>query len=221
MQITEYTFQESVDSTTRDEVIKVTTESETLDTIIEQWVIGRSARLSIGDALDDDGVLLPNMVAVGFYDEDGKEICCAIIERSLLETKYRAIPSYDTYITNSPTRWRDREFDDASWDRWLTSIGMSDSFALMARIGPRSAALSYSLAFVLSGGGVVEIRKATDQHFPHEDMLEDLAEENLNLDEFFQVQAAYHNPTLFRKGHQWIMDPVYFRRAGEQVTSCP
>jgi hypothetical protein len=219
MNVTEYTFQESVDSKMRDEVITVTSESETLDAIIDEWVLRRAGRLSIGEALDDDGALLSNMVAIGFDDEDGIEICCAIIERSLLETKYRDIPTYDTYITNSPTKWRDRDFDDVSWDRWLTSIGMSDSFALMARIGPRSAALSYSLAFVLSGGGVVEIRKATDKHFPHDDMLEDLAEENLNMDEFFKVQAAYRNPKFFRKGHQWIMDPVYFRREGSVCQS--
>jgi hypothetical protein len=96
MNVAEYTFQESVDSTMRDEVTNVTSESETLDTIIDEWVIRRSGRLSIGEALDDDGTLLPNMVAIGFDDEDGAEICCAIIERSHLETKYRDIPTNDT-----------------------------------------------------------------------------------------------------------------------------
>ena len=212
MHIVEYTFHEPVDAKMRDDLLEVTSEAQTLDTMIEEWVLKRDGRLCIGDALSDEGELLPTMVAIAFDDPDGNEICCATLERSLLQATYRDIPTYDSYISNTATRWRDREFDDASWERWLTSIGMSDSFALMARIGPRAAALSYSLAFVLSGRGAAEISKATDKYFPHDDMLADLLEEDLNLDEFFKVQAAYRNLTSIKKGYQWIMDPVYFRR---------
>jgi hypothetical protein len=53
---------------------------------------------------------------------------------------------------------------------------MSESFALMTLIGPRSAALSYSLDFILSAGGIVEIHKVTDPYFSDEDILDDLAE---------------------------------------------
>ena len=217
MQIAEYTFQESADSHVRQEVMNVTAGCETLDALIDEWVLRRDGRLSIGEALDDDGTLMPTMVALGFDDTEGKEICCAVFQRAELEALYPGVPSVDTYVRDGFTKWGDREFDDEAWNSWLASLGMSESFALMARIGPRSAALSYSLAFVLSGGGVVEICRATDPHFPDEDMLADLAEENLNLDECFRIVAAYRNPKHFKKGHQWMMDSVYFRRVEQAV----
>jgi len=83
----------------------------------------------------------------------------------------------------------------------------------MARIGPRSAAVPYAIAFVLSAGGMVEIRGATDKYFSEEDVLDDLRKENINMDDYFEVQAAYFNPKMFKRGAQWVMDSVYFKRA--------
>jgi len=63
-------------------------------------VLRHAGGLSIGEALNDDGTLLPNMVAIEFDDKEGNEICCATLERSLIETTYRHIPLYDSYITD-------------------------------------------------------------------------------------------------------------------------
>ena len=214
MQIAEYTFAESVDSSLRQKVTNIAAESETLDQILERWVLRHSGRLSIGEAFGDgpnDGPI-PHLIALGFDDKDGKEIGCCCIERSVLEAMYPDIPTYDRYVIGPSMNWMDREVDAAAWERWLASLGMSESYALMARIGPRSAALPYALAFALSGGGIVECREATDRYFPDEDMLPELAEENLNLDEYFRVSAAYYNPKFFKRGPRWMMDPVYFKR---------
>ncbi len=213
MHIAEYTYNQSADLQTREEVVRVTTECETLDAIIDQWVIERSGRLSMGAALDDNGDLLSNMVAIGFDDSDGNEICCAFLERARLQEMHGDIGVYDAFISNRRTKWGQREVDDEKWGRWLESIGMYDSFALMTRIGPRSAAVPYAIAFVLSAGGMVEIRGATDKYFSEEDVLDDLRKESLTMDDFFEVQAAYFNPKMFKRGAQWVMDSVYFKRA--------
>lgn len=213
MHIAEYTYHQSADLQTREEVARVTTECKTLDAIIDQWIIERSGRLSMGPALDDNGELLSNMVAIGFDDSDGNEICCALLERARLEDMHRDICIYDAFISNRRTKWGEREVDDEKWGRWLESIGMNDSFALMARIGPRSAAVPYAIAIVLSVGGMVEIRGVTDKYFSEEDVLDDLRKENLNMDDFFEVHAAYFNPKMLKRGAQRVMDCVYFKRA--------
>ena len=33
------------------------------------------------------------------------------------------------------------------------------------------------------------------------------------MDDYFEVQAAYFNPKMFKRGAQWVMDSVYFKRA--------
>lgn len=219
MQITEYTFNQSADSQTRNEVMSVTSESDTLDAMIDQWVLKRAGCLSIGIALDDDDNHLPDMIAIGLDDRAGNEVCCVTIKRALLKASYHEIPAFDTYLTCRVTDSDARELNDAAWDKWLAAIGMSDSAALMAHIGPRSAAIPYLMSFVLSAGGIVEISTTDRKYFNDEEMLEELAKENLTMSDFFQMRAAYSDPKLPWRGSQLIMDAVYFERHSDSDSS--
>jgi hypothetical protein len=212
MRIHEYTFSQAASAQIREQVISASSESETLDELIDRWVLKSSGRLSLGVVFSDDNEHLPDMFAIAFDDSAGVEVCCATIERSFLKERYPEVCIYDSYVNDPLATWEKRIVDEVGWNRWRASIGMSQSFALMAAIGPRSAALPYALSFALSYGGIAEIRGVKPGDFSDEDMLEDLEKERLTMTDFFQVQAAYCNPKKPNRGPMWLMDSVYFRR---------
>lgn len=220
MRIHEYTFSQSASVEIRKQIVSVATESDTLDELIDRWVLQLAGRLSLGVVFSDNDEHLPDMFAIAFDDPSGNEVCCATVERAILKERYPEVCTHDTYV-NDPLARSDRYlFDREGWERWMTSIAMSESFALMTAIGPRSAALPYALSFALSYGGMAEIRGVKPDDFSDEDMLADLEKEDLTMTEFFKVQAAYCNPKQPKRGPQWFMDSVYFKREREERSMC-
>ncbi len=105
------------------------------------------------------------------------------------------------------------QLDDEKYEQWLEQLGFSCSYALMCRIGSRSGALQLMMSFALSGKGIVEARHIDPKDPGYEDYDVDLAEEGIDLKDYFVVQATYlHHPDR-RGSAQSIFDPFYCRKA--------
>jgi hypothetical protein len=68
------------------------------------------------------------------------------------------------------------------------------------------------LSFALSGKGVVEAHHVNVQDYSDEDYGADLDEEGIDLNDYFNLYAAYMKDPTRRSGTMTMFDPLYCRK---------
>jgi hypothetical protein len=86
------------------------------------------------------------------------------------------------------------DLDTRAFDSWEDRLGFSFSFALCTQIAPQKALMPFILSYILSDGGEIAITSAArmDREML-EDIQEDLVQENIDLENTWQVYANYHS----------------------------
>jgi hypothetical protein len=213
MKTQEISYTEKADPTCRAEVAELMQKASTLDEVIEAWCIQRRGSLCVGVLFDDDHRVVEALVGITFNQPETKEeLACVELDRAELLQSAGANALIDSFVTRDGFEMEPVELDDAAWDSWLEGLGFTDSQALYARVGPKSAMFPLVFAFVLSKRGSVEVEQADWSWMDDEDIVEEIRQEGLDQREFLSVSASYLAPPSEHMFGRLCFDPIYCRR---------
>jgi hypothetical protein len=212
MRVGEWSFREQASFETRQELQQLIEQASSLDEIFNVWFLERGNRLGLSMSVTDDNQVNQDTVALFFDDGDGTELCSVDLFRTDIISMYPQVSSFDSFVKE----WCDGgsllELHDDKYRSWMQSLGFIDSYALMSRIGPRSAAVPLMVSFALSGQGVVEAHHIDLTHYADEDYKADLDEEGIDLNNYFNLYAGYIKNPEKQSSMRTMFDPVYCRK---------
>jgi hypothetical protein len=212
MQLTDYTFTEGTSLEAQGEIRTCIENADSLEDIFEDWFIRKGGRFGLGVALQDDGTLDCDTILLSLDAPDGAELCTIDIPRGEISRMYPSAISLDSFVKG----WRKQplhlELHDKKYKAWMRELGFTESYALMSVIGPRRAVIPLMLCFALSKGGVIEARHIRRDDYPDEDYGKDLAEEGIDLDEYFSLYGMYVKDPVGGLSYRSMFDPFYCRK---------
>jgi hypothetical protein len=212
MQLTNYTFTEGASPEAQSEIRTCVEKAHSLDDIFEDWFIRRGGRFGLGVALHDDCTLDGDTIVLSLDAPDGAELCAIDIPRGEIRKMYPSAMSLDSFVKG----WRKKplhlELHDKKYEAWMRELGFIESYALMSVTGPRRAAIPLMVCFALSKGGVIEARHIRRDHYPDEDYGQDLAEEGIDLNEYFSLHGMYVKDPAGGLSYRSMFDPFYLRK---------
>lgn len=213
MKAIEFDFTDAATPEMRTALLRLIEGAATLDEIFEEWFLTQGGRFGLSFATDDDDNQIPETLALFFDTADGDSILCATISRSELIKAYPQVAPFNIFVKGWKVESPSLELHERRYKRWLQRLGFTPSYALMARIGSRSGALSVMVSFALSGRGIAEAHHIDPNDPGYEDYELDLDEEGIDLKDYFYIQAAYQQYPSGRRGMRTIFDPFYCRKA--------
>ncbi|MEY4668221.1 MAG: hypothetical protein RL518_920 [Pseudomonadota bacterium] len=213
MRATEWNFGEQTSAETREELQRRIEHASSLDEILDFWFLEKGNRLGLSVSIsEEDDTVNQDTIALFLDDSDGTSVCSVDLFRTDLMDMYPEVAPFDSFVKGWNKNRPCLELHERKFKLWMKSLGFSDSYALMSRIGPRSAALPVMLSFALSGKGVVEAHHVKLEHYPDEDYKADLKEEDIDLTDYFNLHAAYMKNPASRSGMMTMFDPFYCRK---------
>ena len=186
--------------------------STTFDDIFEEWFLKEGNRFGLSLALDDDGKVMPEVLSVYFDTAKGKEVLSATVSRSAIIEAYPEVEPFNKFIKGWSARNGELELYEHNYDSWLTTLGFTQSYALMTRTGSRTGAIHLMLSFALSGGGIAEAQHVDPNDPAYEDYDVDLAEEGIDLKDYFRVRPVYLQHPGREDTMRTFFDPLYCRK---------
>lgn len=212
MMIQDYQFTADVNPEIRRELLQLMEGATSLDEVFDRWFLEKGHQFGVGISVDDDGTSDPDAVTLCFDTKDGGEVCTATISRSEIIKSYPDTVSFDSFVKGWTNGTSHLELDEKKFEEWMKKLGFKESYALMGNIGPRQAVVPLMLSFALSKGGIVEARHFDCNDYLDCDDLNDLDEEEINLDDYFQLYAAYAKDPESRSSVKSIFHPFYCRK---------
>lgn len=212
MRVGEWSFKEQASSEKQQELQKLVEQASSLDEIFDLWFLKMGNRLGLGMSITDDNQVNQDTVALFFDDGDGTELCSVDLFRTDIISMYPLVSSFDSFVKQWPGGGAPLKLHNDKYRSWIKSLGFVDSYALMSRIGPRSAVMPLMVSFALSGHGVVEARHIGIIHYADEDYKADLDEEGIDLNDYFQLNAGYIRNPEKKSSMRGMFDPFYCRK---------
>lgn len=213
MKIIEASFTDVASSEMKSSLLALLEQATTLDTIFEEWFLKLGNRFGLSLAVDDDDSVMRDSFALFFDTSDGTEILSAFIPCSELTKAYPQVAPFNTFVKG----WRKQspalELHERKYERWLKELGFGESYALMSRTGSRSGAMQLMVSFALSGSGIAEAYHIDPKDPCYEDDEAALAEEGIDLKDYFFIGTAYQRHPGRRSTMQTIFDPFYCKKA--------
>jgi hypothetical protein len=214
MKIQEYTFAPGVTPETQRDLLDAIDSSASLDALFDVCFLNKGYRIGLGIAMNDDGTLNPEAVALYFDTKEGKEVCSAFLPRSELVERYPDLVRFDSFISGWTRHGIDFELRDEQFKNWMKGMGFKETYALMGLIGPRRAAIPLMVSVALSKGGTIEAHHIDRSDYDPEDYQDDLEEEGINLNECFTLHASIRKDPASDRSPQSIFHPFYLHKAG-------
>lgn len=214
MKISESHFAEGTSPEMQSYVLSLVERAVCFDDIFDEWFLEKGHRIGLGTALNDDYAVIREAVSLCFDMSDGTEVGHVLLSRSEVMEQYPKVESFDSFVKGWSKGHPHLELYEKKYKLWMKQLGFSQSFALMASIGPRSAATALMVSFALSSGGVVEAHHINPAHYDDIDYKADLDEEGIHLNEYFHVCAQYSKAPESSMQVASMFDPVYCRKAG-------
>jgi len=209
MMIQEYSFAEETTPDVQAEVLQIVQQSSSLDEVFDYWFLKKGNRLGLSVMINDDDTVNQDGIAVSFDTADGTEVGSVYLLRSEILERYPEAVPFDSFIKGKMRRFAHTEMYDKKYDRWMKSLGFKHSYALMARIGPRKAAMPLMVSFAISKGGTIEAQHITARDYPDEDCKEELEEEGLDMKNYFSLYASYTQNPVSQSAARLMFDPVF------------
>lgn len=213
MKIQEHTFAPDINAETQAELLQLVEQASSLEDIFDVWFLEKGNRLGLGVALDDDGSLSKDLIALYFDTGDGREVCSMYLPRAEVKELYPDIVPFDSFVGKLDERSSHLPLKERKYNQWMKSLGFTRSYALMSRVGPRRAAIPVMLSFALSSGGTVEAHHLNPDHFSDEDYSSDLVEEGIEIGNYFNLYAMYSGNDSATRSRQFMLDPLYCHKA--------
>jgi hypothetical protein len=185
----------------------------TLDEIFEEWFLKQGNRFGLSLAVDDDNNVIPDTLSVFFDTAKGAEVLSVTVSRRELIQAYPQVAPFNIFVKGWRAKSPKLELHELKYERWLKKLGFTPSYALMSRTGSRSGALTVMVSFALSGQGIAQAYHIDPNDPGYEDDGPDLAEEGIDLKDYFYIQMAYQQYPGDRRGWQTIFDPLYCKKA--------
>ncbi len=213
MQTTEINFTEAATPEMKSALLGLIERAASLDEIFEEWFVKQGNRFSLGLAEDDDDTLMPDSISLCFDLSDRTEILSAFVERSELARLYPLVAPFNIFVKGWGKQSPLLQLHEMKYQKWLKRIGFGESDALMCRTGSRSAAMQLMVSFALSGRGFVEAWHIDPKDPFYEDYELDLAEEGIDLKDYFMLHAGYEKRSGLRCTGHTLFDPFYCKKA--------
>jgi hypothetical protein len=213
MRTVEWCFGEHISAETRVELQQSIERASSLDEVFDLWFLDRGMRFGLCLSSEQDGTINHDRVVLFIDDSDGNEMCSVDVFREDLLKLYPGLSSFDSFVIGWDVRKLNLELDEDKYSSWQHELGLSDSNALMCKIGPRRAAMSMMVSFALSGKGVAEAHHVNPGDYDDEDYKDDLDEEGINLNDYFHVFATYIPNPSNQHSMRTLFDPVFCRKA--------
>jgi hypothetical protein len=212
MKIKSAEFEANTGADSRQMILDIVDQSTDIYGIIDGWVTAGKGHIGLSAALDDDMTLLPATTALYFDSLDRTELGTIFLSHEELAHSCPDAKDLESFLIRSSGKWKSVELDSEKFDHWATEIGLTDSFALMSRIGPRSSISHLAVTFGLSPRGIIEISPPDASLAEDEDYGPDLAEEGIAIGEYLRIQACFsHSRTCRENATRTILDTIYCR----------
>jgi hypothetical protein len=212
MRVSEWRFREQATFETRQELQQLIEQASSLDEIFNVWFLKRGKRLGLSMSVTDDNRVSQDTVALFLNDGDGTELCSVDLFRTDIISMYPQVSSFNSFVKEWCDDGAPLTLHDDKYRSWMQSLGFIDSYTLMTRIGPRSAAMPLMVSFALSGQGVVEAHHINITDYADEDYKADLDEEGIDLNHYFKLYAGYLKNPENESSMRTMFDPFYCRK---------
>jgi len=213
MKMSESNFAEGTSLEMQSYLRSLVERATSLDDIFNEWFLEKGHRIGLGTALNDDYTVMHEAISLSFDMSDGKELGYVFLSRSEVMEHYPKVESFDSFVKGWSKGHPHLELYDKKYKLWMKELGFSQSFALMASIGPRSAATALMVSFALSRGGATMAQHVNPKHYDDIDYKADLDEEGIDLNDYFYVYARYYKAPDSSMEVGSMFDPVYCRKA--------
>jgi hypothetical protein len=213
MRTSDWTFGEQTSAETREELRQRIENASSLEEIFDFWFLEKGKRLGLSVSVSEEtDTVNHDRVALFLDDGDGVPVCSVDLFRSDLITWYPKVVPFDSFVKEWSQESLHLELYDRKYERWMKSLGFTESYALMSCVGPRSAAIPVMLSFALSGKGVVEAHHVNVQDYSDEDYGADLDEEGIDINNYFNLYATYLKDPTSVSATRTMFDPFYCRK---------
>ena len=190
MKIQDYTFAPEVTPEIQKDLLEGIERAASLDDLFDVWFLQKGYRIGMGTAINDDGTVNPEAVALYFDNEGGKEVCVTFISRNDLAAAFPDLIRFESFIKGWTKRGIDFDMLDEQYKEWMQGMGFKETYALMGLIGPRRAVIPLMVSFALSKGGTIEAHHINSRDYDPLDYQDDLDEEGIDLNECFTLHAS-------------------------------
>jgi hypothetical protein len=184
-----------------------------LEEVLDVWFLEKGYRVGMGIAINDDGSLNPEAVALFFDTRDGKEVCTTFLSRKELIAQYPQVECFDAFRTGWAKRAPDFKMRSKKFKSWMQGLGFKETYALMGIIGPRTAAIPVMVSFALSRGGTIEAHHIDTKDYDLEDYGSDLKEEGIDLERCFTLNASIRKHPASKSSPMSVFYPFYCHKA--------
>lgn len=209
MRVLEWTFSEAASVESRRDLQKIVEQAASLDEIFDLWFLERGNRLGLSVAVEDDGKVSDEKIALFFDTGGGVEVGTAYLSRRDIMEMYPGVSSFDSFVKGWNKQSPRLALHEDAYASWIENLGFIDSYALMCRVGPREAAIPLMVSFALSKNGAVEAHHIDAKQLNDEDYKADLDEEGIDLRDYFNVYASYLENPASQGSMMTMFDPFY------------
>ena len=213
MQTIEINFTDAATPEMKSALLALIERTTTLDEIFEEWFLKQGNRFGLSLAVDDDDHVVPDAFSLFFDTNDGAHILSALVQRRELTRAYPQVAPFNVFVKG----WREEypvvQLHEMKYERWLKHLGFVESKSLMSLTGSRGAAIQLMVSFALSGNGIAEAWHIDPADPGYEDYELDLAEEGVDLKDYFYIQTCYERHPGVRNTNRTLFHPFYCKKA--------
>ena len=209
MKILEYTFAPEINPEIQRDLLHGIESAASLEELFDGLFLKKGYRMGMGVAINDDGSLNSEAIALYFNTSDGKDVCTTFLSRSEVASQYPEIVRFDSFIKGWSRHAIDFDMREDSYKAWMQGMGFKETWVLMGIIGPRRAAIPLMVSVALSKGGGIEAHHIDVENYDVEDYQADLDEEGIVLEECFTLHASFCKHPESATSPRSIFHPFY------------